>query len=200
VDDLLVHFFDQVSKHAWPEPVGLNEEGASFRARAKRDWMPILTSIKPWVSSDRNVTRSTFHVIREELARAAEAGKRCLKNPAEFRSVYAPYRARKEAETSIDLTLEAQNEPDLELCTGFLEGSLLSLLLNLEQQAELRFRPYSEFDRRGTSATLSIEIKGDLNHRQEEEIGAVMLEFKKKFSEWGEQPEKSTLFLSLNKG
>jgi len=105
------------------------------------------------------MTQSTFHVIREELARAAEAGKRCLENPAEFRSVYTP----KEAETCICLTLEAQNEPDLELCAGFLVGSLLSLLLNLEQKAELLLRPYSEFDRKGTSATLSIEVKGDLN-------------------------------------
>jgi poly(A) polymerase len=199
VDDLLVHFFHQVSKHSWPEPVGLNEEGEIFHAHEKRDWMPILTSIKPRSNSARNLTRSTFHVIREELTRAAEAGKSCLEKPAEFRGIYTPYQARPEAEGYICLTLETQNEPDLELCMGFLEGSLLSLLLNLEQKAELLLRPSSEFDRKGTSATLSIEIKGDPHQKKEEEIGKVMLEFEKAFYAWGEKPEKSELLLYLNK-
>jgi len=74
------------------------------------------------------------------------------------------------------------------------------LLLNLEQKAELLLRPYSEFDRKGTSATLYIEMKGDLNQKKEAEIGKVMLEFKKKFYEWSEKPEKSKLLLYLNKG
>jgi 2'-5' RNA ligase len=199
VDDLLVHFFQQVSKHSWPEPIGLNAEEESFRAREKRDWMPVLTSIKPRSNSVRNLTRSTFHVIREELSRAAEVGQRCLKNQASFRSLYTPYQARNEAEICLCLTLEAQNEPDLEVCAGFLEGSLLSLLLNLEQKAELLIRPSSEFDRKGASATLYIELKGNLTQKREEEIGKVLLEFKRRFYEWSEKPEKSNLFLNLNK-
>lgn len=199
VDSLLVHFFHQVSEHSWSEPVGLNEEDEIFRAREKRDWMPVLTSIKPQFNSARNITRSTFQVIKEELARAAEVSKRCLKNPAEFRSIYTPYQARKEAEICICLTLEAQNESDLELCAGFLEGSLLNLLLNLEQKAELLLRPYSAFDKKGSSAMLYIGTQGDLSQKKEEEIEKVMLEFKKKFYEWSEKPEKSRLLLYLNK-
>src|SRR5262249_37410076 len=105
----------------------------------------------------------------------------------------------KEGKTCICLTLEAQHEPDLELCAGFLEGSLLSLLLNLEQQAKVLVRPLPELDRKGTSATLSIEMKGDLNQKKEE-IGKVLLGFAKQFDEWSEKPEKSKLVLHLNKG
>ncbi len=43
-------------------------------------------------------------------------------------------------------------------------------------------------------------MKGDLNQKKEAEIGKVMLEFKKKFYEWSEKPEKSKLLLYLNKG
>jgi poly(A) polymerase len=200
VDELLVHFFQQASKHAWPEPIGLKEEDVIFPARAKRDWMPVLTSIRPRGNSARNLTQSTFYVIREELARAAEAGKRGLKNPAELCRVYTPYQAGKEAQARIWLTLEAQNEPDLECCAGFLEGSLLSLLLNLEQKAELFVRPFPELDRKGTAATLSLEIPGDLNQKNEEKIGSVLLDFTKQFDVWSEKPEKSKLFLYLEKG
>lgn len=200
VDDLLVHFFQQVSKHAWPEPIGLNDGDELFPAREKRDWMPVLTPIKPRFNSARNITRSTFHIIRKELGRAVEAGQRCLKNPAELHSIYTPYQPGKEAEACIYLTLEGQNEQDLEVCTGFLEGSLLSLLLNLEQKAEVLCRPCPEFDRRGTSAKLSLEIQGNLDQRQEEGIEIAMLEFKKRFYAWSERPEKSRLLLYLNKG
>ena len=85
-------------------------------------------------------------------------------------------------------------------CTGFLEGSFLSLLLNLEQRAALLLRPYADFDRTETSATCSIEMRGDLDQKKEEVIEQVMMEFKNTFHQWREKPKKSRLLLYLRRG
>lgn len=200
VDELLVHFFQQASTHAWSEPVTLHEGDKIFHPREKRDWMPVLTTIPPRFNSARNITRSTFHVIREELARAAETGTGSLKNPAEFRKIFTPYPIRNEAENSIHLTLETQSKSDRELCTGFLEGSLLTLLLNLEQRTGLLLRPDSTFERKETTATFFIEIKGNMIQAIAEEVTKVMHDFKKEFYQWSKKPENSKLSLHLQQG
>lgn len=200
VESLLMHFFQQVNRHAWPEPVGLQEARESFHAREKRDWMPILTSLPPRYNSARNLTRSTFHVIKEECARAAEAAKTYLENPAGFRALSTPYDICSEAQVCICLLLEAANEAERARCLGFLAGSFLSLLLTLEQRTTLLFRPSSEIERNGTSTIISLAIQGDPTQKQEAEVRAVLLEFEKLFYAWGERPEKSTLSLYVQKG
>ncbi len=182
-EELMRHFFESVSRHNWQLPISLTDEGKRYQIRPKRDWMPVVTSVKPCFNSARNVTRSTFQVMKAELKRANTAMQ--TNGITVFEEQSLP------VNQLIQLQAVCRNEEELAEVKGWLEGNVVGLLLALEN-AGVSVRPYPGFSQNGFTATLSIrwELLSSLETDSRQQA---LADFIQRFDSWAQRPSQSQL-------
>ncbi|MDJ1497980.1 RNA repair domain-containing protein [Cytophagaceae bacterium DM2B3-1] len=149
-ETLLMHFFQAVSQHDWRIPIGITEESKNFRVRGKRDQMPVVTAVKPVFNSARNVTTSTFWILKTELSHAY---KRMQSN---WTDVFAEQTIPED--NILILKLDCQTEEELELCCGWIEGHIVGFIISLEELG-LFVRPYPGFAKSQITAQTFLELQ-----------------------------------------
>ncbi|EAY30785.1 poly(A) polymerase [Microscilla marina] len=138
LEHLLQNFFDLLAQHSWVIPIGLQEGTSSYIVRKHRDWMPVVSAFYPYKNTTRNLTQSTAKVIQGEIQKA----RLLLQNTSiNWLTFFAATDVQKEYTQLLILELSASNEQNLELAQGKLLGSLLGVILALEQQVKALVRP-----------------------------------------------------------
>ncbi|MBD1920305.1 DUF504 domain-containing protein [Microcoleus sp. FACHB-831] len=163
IERLLQHFFQALAEHDWSYPIALTEAGRHYNVRLPRDWMPIVTSIEPCQNSARNVSRSTAEILRREFVRGAEIVERALAGEIGWEMLFES--ADLKAQSSLFLVLSAtieDSDRSLSAC-GWLEGRIIGLAINLEQQIDVCVRPWPGIrkDQNKISAILGLELPKD---------------------------------------
>lgn len=136
---LMAYFFNALNQYDWANPISIVKE-QSYKLREKQDRMPILTSIKPYYNSARNITRSTKRILQQEFQRGHRILTQIKKGKnswADLFEVVSP-----STRSNLKLVVRANNALALQEACGWIEGHFLSLILALEQIEGLTLRPY----------------------------------------------------------
>ncbi|HEY3448770.1 MAG TPA: poly(A) polymerase [Myxococcales bacterium] len=130
---ILDFFFESFGRWDWSKPVALSAQAAKSEARGR---MCILTPTAPFANSARNVTASTFDLLREELRARPRA-------PA----------TRDRSAGLVRLEIEAGTPEARERAQGWLSAHVLTLVLELERWH--RVRPYPTHSALGLDSALT---------------------------------------------
>lgn len=139
VSVLMAYFFKFLKQYDWAKPISIIEEHR-YKTRGKQDRMPILTSIKPYYNSARNITRSTKRILQEEFQRGDSIVKQIRKGKKSWADLFEVVSIG--LTPNLKLVLQANNSQELQEACGWIEGHILSLIIALEQIEGLSVRPY----------------------------------------------------------
>ncbi|MFP2905657.1 poly(A) polymerase [Pyxidicoccus sp. 3LFB2] len=127
---LLAHFFSTFASWPWPQPVTLTPETARYRPDGKRDLMPVIAPSAPARNTARNISRSTYRVLRDELTRAhlqvEEA--RARSTEESWEALFAPVDLAQDLPARLVLTVDAPSAEAREAAAGWLLGHLTALV------------------------------------------------------------------------
>ncbi|MEG3840533.1 poly(A) polymerase [Microcoleus sp. herbarium14] len=141
LDILFAHFFQIISQHDWTQPIALTEAGKQYPVRKSREWLPAITSIAPCQNSTRNVTKSTAQILRRELGRGAEIAREVWLGNISWATLFESVDLSVQSNAFLILTVSAE-VGNLEECSGWIEGHLIGLVINLEQKLNISVRPW----------------------------------------------------------
>lgn len=175
---MLVNFFERLSQHNWSEPIALTQSGKNYQVTLPKDLLPIITSVKPHQNSARNICHSTAELIKREIARGAKLLTAAEKGQATLGELFE--KAEPKNERLLTLTVKTKNTNSLELSTGWIEGHIFGLMINLEQQLNAKLRPWPLVKKQQTTGQvmLSIDIPKE---KESKELVAVMNAFTSQF-------------------
>ncbi|RKH27624.1 endonuclease [Corallococcus praedator] len=203
---LLAHFFGTFSSWPWPQPVTLTPETARYRPEGKRDLLPVIAPALPARNTARNVSRSTFRVLQEELLRARDlvASARASRTPEAWAALFQPVDVKEDLPTCLRLSAEGPTAEARQVVEGWLLGHLTALVYRLEGDRRLSVRPLQAPDAGGTlliglavreardAAALSWQPHGPLFEAVEA--------FRLSFREWAHRPEGTALRVEWVRG
>lgn len=158
LEKLLENFFELLSKHNWQQAIALTESGRNYQVTLPKDWLPIITSIKPNQNTARNISRSTAKVVKQEILQARQIFEKIKLGNLTWENLLAKVDIQKDFEKILLLTMKAKNSNDLELCAGWLEGNIFGLILNLEQELNIDLRPYTQIKKQQTTCQIVIAV------------------------------------------
>jgi poly(A) polymerase Pap1 len=138
LEDLLKHFFSLLAQHDWTKPIGLQQGEPRYAVRKHRDWMPVVSAFHPYKNTTRNLTQSTAKVIRQVIQ---ETHKLLQNNTVDWQTFFDEVDVKNTHQQRLIMELQASDKPNLELAQGTLTGSLLGIILGLEQQVGAEVRP-----------------------------------------------------------
>lgn len=161
VSVLITYFFAFLNQYDWAVPITIIKEH-HYNVRKKQDRMPILTSIKPYYNSARNITRSTKKILQEEFKRGHFMLKQIKKGKHSWADLLETVSVS--AAPNLKLVVRADNDLALQEACGWIEGHIVSLIIALEQLEGLTIRPYPSvlFDEK--TASIYLELATDLEN------------------------------------
>ncbi len=133
IEKLLANFFQILHHHDWQRAIALTDVGRQYQVQSPRDWLPIVTSIKPCQNTARNVTCSTAQILHREFARGATLTQQILAGQEKWTALFEPIELHQESEIFLILNVSNQDNHELEKCCGILEGYIIGLIIQLEQ-------------------------------------------------------------------
>jgi poly(A) polymerase Pap1 len=139
--DLLANFFSRLSAYDWNEPIALTESGKKYKVNLPKDWLPIITSVKPNQNSARNISRSTSEIVKKEIALGAKILPKLQKGEIQWDKFFEIANLNEVAKKSLIINTTAKNTNDLEISLGWVEGHIFGLMLSLEQLS-ITLRPW----------------------------------------------------------
>jgi 2'-5' RNA ligase len=148
LEDFITFFFKMYAQHDWKEAIALTQVGKTYKANTKRDKMPIITNIEPCFNSAKNVTRSTFKHIKTELNRAHHLTKKSAQESSWESLLDKREIVGKPNSTYFEIKIKTSNLNVLTQSVGWLEGNIISLFVDLEQDENLilEFLPTLYYD------------------------------------------------------
>jgi poly(A) polymerase Pap1/2'-5' RNA ligase/endonuclease/exonuclease/phosphatase family metal-dependent hydrolase len=152
---LMTHFFSILSQYDWAVPIAIIEEH-NYNVREKQDRMPILTSIRPYYNSARNITRSTAIIIQREFQRGHFILKQIKRGKNSWTDLYDE--VIPSATPDLSLVIQANNTLELQEACGWIEGHIVSLIIALEQIEGLVVRPYPSITIEDKTAFISLDL------------------------------------------
>ena len=191
---LLAHFFETFSRWPWPQPVTLTAETARYRPDGKRDLLPVLAPAAPMRNTARNVSRSTFRVLRDELTRAWQVVEKARADgtPASWETLFAPLDLAETMPTRLVLTVDAPTPETREVAAGWVLGHLTALVYRLEGDRRVFARPLPP-----ASPVGPFVIGLDARSAPREAILEMVEEFCQAFQDWEHCPERAALIVEL---
>ncbi|RKH04027.1 poly(A) polymerase [Corallococcus carmarthensis] len=203
---LLAHFFGTFASWPWPQPVTLTPETARYRPDGKRDLVPVIAPALPARNTARNVSRSTFRVIREELLRARElvANARASGTPSAWAALFLPLEADEALPAGLRLSVEASSSEDRETVAGWVLGHVTALVYRLEGDRRLSVRPLQPSQAGGT-LLIGLEVReardaAALSWQPRSPLFAAVEAFRASFQEWTHRPSGAVLHVELVRG
>lgn len=156
VSVLMAYFFETLSQHDWANPIAI-VEGYLYKIRGKQDRMPILTSIKPYYNSARNITRSTAKILQQEFQRGHSILKSIKKGKKSWADLFEALTLN--TTSKITLVIQAASTTELQEACGWIEGHIVSLIIALEQLNDLVVRPYPSLIFEDKKASVYLEVQ-----------------------------------------
>lgn len=200
---LLAHFFETFSAWPWPQPVALTPETARYRPDGRRDLLPVLAPALPARNTARNVSRSTFRVLREELARARDAVARARAETTSevWEALLEPLDVAHAMPARLELTVDAPSPEAREVASGWVLGHLTALVYRLEGDRRVFVRPLAPMDATGTlviglDASTARDAWG-LFRSPDGHLARTVEEFQTSFEEWSHRPKGASLRMTL---
>ncbi|WP_338867641.1 poly(A) polymerase [Myxococcus stipitatus] len=199
----LAHFFHTFAQWPWPQPVALTQETARYRPDGKRDLMPVIAPAEPIRNTARNVSRSTFRVLRDEFVRARElvAKARDATAPLAWEPLFQPVDATRDLPARLRLSVEAPTPESHEAAMGWVLGHRTALVYRLEGDRRLSVRPLP-----GSQAlfigldTRSAQDAGALSWTPGSPLSEAVETFRTSFQEWTNRPKDTVLQVELLRG
>ncbi|MBN8227714.1 DUF504 domain-containing protein [Corallococcus macrosporus] len=203
---LLAHFFSTFASWPWPQPVTLTPETARYRPDGKRDLLPVIAPALPARNTARNVSRSTFRVIREELLRARDlvAHARAAGTPSAWAALFAPFNAHESPQATLRLSVEAATPDDREIVAGWVLGHVTALVYRLEGDRRLSVRPFQPAHA-GGPLLIGLEVRDArdaeaLAWQPRSPLFAAVEAFHASFQEWTHRPASAVLQVEWVRG
>ncbi|NBD13103.1 poly(A) polymerase [Corallococcus silvisoli] len=203
---LLAHFFETFAAWPWPQPVTLTPETARYHPEGKRDLLPVIAPALPARNTARNVSRSTFRVLREELLRARElvASARASRTASAWAALFQPLDAEHDLPTFLRLSVDAPTPEAREAVAGWVLGHLTALVYRLEGDRRLFVRPLQP-PRAGGTLLIGLEVHeardGDaLSWQPHGPLFTAVEAFRGAFHEWVNSPDGAALHVDLVRG
>jgi poly(A) polymerase len=189
---LLAHFFETFSRWPWPQPVTLTPETARYRPDGKRDLLPVIAPAAPVRNTARNVSRSTFRVLRDELTRARNLVEKARADgtPKSWEALFEPL--ADELPARLVLTLDAPTPEAREVAAGWVLGHLTALVYRLEGDRRVFARPLPPASPEGPFI-----IGLDARTAPRGELARTVEEFQASFLEWSHRPAGASLRVEL---
>jgi poly(A) polymerase Pap1 len=178
VSVLMTYFFDNLNQHDWASPIAI-VEGHSYKIRGKQDRMPILTTIKPYYNSARNITRSTAKVLQQEFQRGHSILKQIKKGKKSWTDLFQAVTLN--TTSKITLVIQAKTIVELKEACGWLEGHIVSLLITLEQLEDLVVRPYPNIVFEDKKAFIYLDVQTSQEDLERFFISCCLDDFKRSF-------------------
>ncbi|MEM6404772.1 MAG: poly(A) polymerase, partial [Cyanobacteria bacterium P01_D01_bin.116] len=179
IDKLLLNFFKVISQHNWNQPITLTKAGKEYCIQLPRDLLPIITSIEPCQNTARNITRSTAAILRHEFQRGAELTQEIVNGNLNWSILFDSIDLQQESDVFLELKVVSDDKQELEQQCGNLEGDIIGLVIQLEQNS-IFVRPWTGIHRILDTATvrlgLNLPSDCDLNS-----IETLALEFLSQF-------------------
>jgi len=138
--DLIKLFYKKLATHDWTIPVVINKEALKYKVQKNQDRMPIVTSVKPYFNSTRNITRSTFSIIREEAQKAVLITK---KGPINWNALLNKIEVLKGFDQKVVFSTSIEN--NMEDFKGYIEGNIVGLMISLERELDVFVRPQPSY-------------------------------------------------------
>ncbi|WP_240359407.1 poly(A) polymerase [Pyxidicoccus trucidator] len=191
---LLAHFFETFASWPWPQPVTLTSETARYRPDGKRDLMPVIAPAAPVRNTARNISRSTYRVLRDELtlARRRVDEARAQGTAESWEAMFEPVDLSRELPGRLVLTLEAPSAEAHEAAAGWVLGHLTALVYRLEGDRRVFARPLPP-----SSPAGPFIIGVDARSAPRGALSQTLEEFRAAFREWSHRPEGTTLDVEL---
>lgn len=158
--EMFVNFFNRLVKHNWNQPIALTESGRKYHISLPKDWLPIITSIKPNQNSARNICRSTAEVVKKEISLGAKLISQIQTGDLGWDTLFEIPKLN-QSPKSLVIEVKAKNTNDLEACLGWLEGHIFGLMINLEQ-LNIGLRPWPMVKRQQTTGQVTLGIDTSL--------------------------------------
>lgn len=177
VSVLMGYFFELLNQHDWNRPIAI-VDNHQYKMREKQDRMPILTSIKPYYNSARNITRSTKHILQEEFQRGHSILKQLRKGQKSWADLFETVSIN--ATPSLKLVVRANSSSTLQEACGWVEGHILSLIIALEQIEDLVVRPYPSMTNQEQTAFIYLDLSTSVDNLKSS-IQVCLDDFKRSF-------------------
>lgn len=203
-EQILESFFKTYATFNWSEPIFMssNSHNNSNSIEASGNSpLRIMTPSSPHLNSSRNITPSTLKCLQAEFTRAAgiisathAAGER------PWFELFKPCVAADEASHSyLVLDVSAASVEELDQCSGWLNGHLVTLVLALETKA-LCIRPFSRPVPGSEGVSRRYHLSLNKEHRPEGSAPISFAEdiqtFRSSFGSWHERPSTAVLKIS----
>ncbi|WP_223645274.1 poly(A) polymerase [Corallococcus sp. EGB] len=203
---LLAHFFGTFASWPWPQPVTLTAETARYRPEGKRDLLPVIAPALPARNTARNVSRSTFRVLRDELLRARElVAHACAAGTAStWSALFLPLAANELPPVALRLSAEASSAEDREVVAGWILGHVTALVYRLEGDRRLFVRPLHP-PQAGGPLLIGLEVReardaAALSWHPSSPLFAAVEAFRASFQEWTHRPAGAVLQVEWVRG
>jgi poly(A) polymerase len=196
---LLAHFFETFSRWPWPQPVTLTSETARYRPDGRRDLLPVIAPALPPRNTARNVSRSTFQVLRDELVRAHDVMTRArgAGTAQAWEALFEQVDLARETQARLVLTVGAPTFEARDIAAGWVLGHLTALLYGLEGDRQLFARPALTPGAEGTFviglSTRAPQGVPALFARTDSPLARTLEDFRASFRDWSHRPEGTTL-------
>lgn len=159
--ELMANFFNRLEKHNWSEPIALTEAGRKYQATLPKDWLPIITSIKPNQNSARNICRSTSEIVKKEIALGAKIVAQIQKGEVGWGKLFEIPKINNNLSNFLAISVKAKNTNDLETSLGWIEGHIFGLMIQLEQ-LNINLRPWPIVKKQQTTGQVNLEINSPI--------------------------------------
>lgn len=203
---LLARFFETFATWPWPQPVTLTPETARYRPEGKRDLLPVIAPAAPTRNTARNVSRSTFRVLREELTRARDlvARARNESTASAWEALFEPVDLSRETSARLVLSIGAPSAEDREASAGWVLGHLTALVYRLEGDRRLFTRPLPASSPEGPFliglAARTSDGAAALSSRPGTPLARTVEEFSASFRDWSHRPSGASLRMEVVHG
>lgn len=204
--ELLAHFFGTFASWPWPQPVALTPETARYRPDGKRDLLPVIAPAAPARNTARNVSRSTFRVLRDEWARAGKlvAEARASGSPQAWEALFQPLDSTQDLPTHLRLSVEATSHEAHEAAMGWVLGHLTALVYRLEGDRRLAVRPLQATPGKGPVliglSTREAQDASALTWKPGSPLVEAVESFRASYLEWQHRPKGTSLQVEWLRG
>ena len=139
LERVLKQAFTSLAGWSWSDTYGIDAELMRFDGPG--DWMPMVAPGAPALNLTRGMTTTTTEIMRREFERAAELSWKAWLRQTSWRELLEES-ACEDATPALVLCARAATEDERERALGLLRGRVMKLLLELEQGAATRPRPW----------------------------------------------------------
>lgn len=194
-EGLILKFFEKYNNYEIfdvKKPLGLNEKSISAYKNSKNNRMLIITPIEPYKNSARNITKSTFKYIVQEIERGYKILKEA-KIADNIKPLYQKTDFFKSFDTYIQVEIFGGNKSELRDWQAYVESRLVMFLESLEKVPNMIAVPFSFPIVKNLQATYYISVSFKDNKKSE--FTFVLYDFINLMNKWEKKTDETYILI-----